>query len=196
MFGREERHDPVAWHVASEVGHKMAQVVFLLRADGVVGKKNEGPLLRETAHRVIRVDPGVHPFACGELGTGRTQLRTEHGGAGSQGGDQIHLNLYYTMHLVTSAELRAALARVPSLPFAPQPSPIEPLPRLSAALGGGPRLLVKRDDAMPFAFGGNKVRKRALVAARAPAGGADTLSTAGGVQMKHARRKAAAAAKR
>src|SRR5439155_16023835 len=195
MFGREKRHDPVARHVASEIGHKMAQVVFLSCADGVVGEKDEGALLRETANSMIRVDPSVHSFACGELGTGRTQLRAEHGCAGSQGGDQIHLNLYYTMHLVTSAELRAALARVPSLPFAPQPSPIEPLPRLSAALGCGPRLLVKRDDAMPFAFGGNKVRKASLVAARAQTDGADTLITAGAIQSNHARVTAAAAAK-
>jgi len=99
------------------------------------------------------------------------------------------------MHLVTSTELGAALARVPSFPFAPLPSPVEPLLRLSAALGGGPRLLVKRDDAIGFAFGGNKVRKLALVAARARADGADTLITAGAVQSNHARVTAAAAAK-
>ena len=99
------------------------------------------------------------------------------------------------MHVVTSAELRAALARVPSIPFAPQPSAVEPMLGLSAALGGGPRLLVKRDDALSFAFGGNKVRKLALVAARAQADGADTLITAGAVQSNHARVTAAAAAK-
>ena len=74
-------------------------------------------------------------------------------------------------------------------------SPLAPLRRFSAALGGGPRLLVKRDDALPFAFGGNKVRKLALVAARAQADGADTLITAGAVQSNHARVTAAAAAK-
>jgi 1-aminocyclopropane-1-carboxylate deaminase/D-cysteine desulfhydrase-like pyridoxal-dependent ACC family enzyme len=99
------------------------------------------------------------------------------------------------MHHMTSPELRAAIARVPSFPFAPLPSPVEPLLRLSAALGGGPRLLVKRDDAIAFAFGGNKVRKLALVAARAQADGADTLITAGAVQSNHARVTAAAAAK-
>ena len=72
---------------------------------------------------------------------------------------------------------------------------VEPLPRLSAVLGGGPRLLVKRDDAIPFGFGGNKVRKLAFVAAHAKAEGADTLITAGGVQSNHARATAAAAAK-
>lgn len=69
------------------------------------------------------------------------------------------------------------------------------MPRLLQALGGGPRLFIKRDDAIPFGFGGNKVRKLALVAARAAADGADTLITAGGVQSNHARATAAAAAK-
>jgi 1-aminocyclopropane-1-carboxylate deaminase/D-cysteine desulfhydrase-like pyridoxal-dependent ACC family enzyme len=69
------------------------------------------------------------------------------------------------------------------------------MPRLRAALGGGPRLLVKRDDAIGFAFGGNKVRKIRLVAADALAREADTLITAGGVQSNHARVTAAAAAK-
>src|SRR5262245_5007675 len=69
------------------------------------------------------------------------------------------------------------------------------MPRLRAALGGGPRLLVKRDDAIGFAFGGNKVRKMRLVAADAVARGADTLITSGGVQSNHARVTAAAAAR-
>jgi L-cysteate sulfo-lyase len=96
---------------------------------------------------------------------------------------------------VTPAELRATLARFPVLPFINAPTIIEPLPRLSAVLGGGPRLFIKRDDAIPFGFGGNKVRKLALVAAQAKAEGADTLITAGGVQSNHARATAAAAAK-
>jgi len=81
------------------------------------------------------------------------------------------------------------------VPLIGAPTPVEPLPRLAALLGGGPRLLVKRDDAIPFAFGGNKVRKLAIVAADARAHGADTLITAGGVQSNHARVTAAAAAK-
>jgi D-cysteine desulfhydrase family pyridoxal phosphate-dependent enzyme len=96
---------------------------------------------------------------------------------------------------VTPAALRELLARFPSLPFVPAPSIIEPMPSLLMLLGGGPRLYVKRDDAIPFGFGGNKVRKLALVAARAVAEGADTLITAGGVQSNHARATAAAAAK-
>src|SRR5713226_2075731 len=101
----------------------------------------------------------------------------------------------YTMRSVTLAAVRAALARVPAIRFAPQPTPVEALPRLAAMIGAGPRLFVKRDDAIPFAFGGNKVRKLAFVAARAQADGADTLITAGGVQSNHARVTAAVAAK-
>jgi 1-aminocyclopropane-1-carboxylate deaminase/D-cysteine desulfhydrase-like pyridoxal-dependent ACC family enzyme len=96
---------------------------------------------------------------------------------------------------VTLAELRGALACIPRVSFAPLPTPIEPLGRLSTVIGGGPRLLVKRDDAIAFGFGGNKVRKLSFVAARAQADGADTLITAGGVQSNHARATAAAAAK-
>src|SRR5262249_3439914 len=93
------------------------------------------------------------------------------------------------------AALRAAPAHLPSLPLLAAPTPVEPMPRLRAALGGGPALLIKRDDAIAFGFGGNKVRKLALVAAQAQAEGADTLITAGGVQSNRARATAAVAAK-
>src|SRR4051812_30647612 len=82
----------------------------------------------------------------------------------------------------------------PSLPLHTGPTSVEHLTRLREALGGGPRLLVKRDDAIGFAFGGNKVRKLALVAAAAVAQGADTLITCGGGQSNHARGTAITAA--
>jgi 1-aminocyclopropane-1-carboxylate deaminase/D-cysteine desulfhydrase-like pyridoxal-dependent ACC family enzyme len=75
------------------------------------------------------------------------------------------------------------------------PSPVEEANRLRAALGTRARILVKRDDAIPFGFGGNKVRKLSVVAAQALADGADTLITIGGVQSNHARATAATAAK-
>jgi 1-aminocyclopropane-1-carboxylate deaminase/D-cysteine desulfhydrase-like pyridoxal-dependent ACC family enzyme len=56
-------------------------------------------------------------------------------------------------------------------------------------------VLIKRDDAIAFGFGGNKVRKLAFVAAHGASPGADTLITAGGVQSNHARATASAAAK-
>jgi 1-aminocyclopropane-1-carboxylate deaminase/D-cysteine desulfhydrase-like pyridoxal-dependent ACC family enzyme len=88
-----------------------------------------------------------------------------------------------------------ALRSLPVVPLAPLPSPVEELARLRARFGAAPRLLVKRDDAIGFAFGGNKVRTMQLIAARAQASGADTLITTGGVQSNHARVTAAAAAK-
>jgi 1-aminocyclopropane-1-carboxylate deaminase/D-cysteine desulfhydrase-like pyridoxal-dependent ACC family enzyme len=69
------------------------------------------------------------------------------------------------------------------------------LSRLRDALGGGFTLLVKRDDAIPFGFGGNKIRKLQIVAAQALAEGADTLITTGGIQSNHARATAAVAAR-
>jgi 1-aminocyclopropane-1-carboxylate deaminase/D-cysteine desulfhydrase-like pyridoxal-dependent ACC family enzyme len=89
----------------------------------------------------------------------------------------------------------ASLTALPTVPLAPGPTPIEEIARFRAAIGCRPRLLIKRDDAIGFAFGGNKVRKLRFVAADALAQGADTLITAGGVQSNHARATAAAAAK-
>jgi len=61
---------------------------------------------------------------------------------------------------------RAAMDAVPSTRLGHYPTPLEELPRLRAALGAGPRLLIKRDDAIAFGGGGNKVRKLQLVARR------------------------------
>jgi L-cysteate sulfo-lyase len=89
----------------------------------------------------------------------------------------------------------ARLRAMPRVELWSGASPIQEMPRLRAALAAGPQLLVKRDDAIPFGFGGNKVRKLALVAAKALADGADTLMTVGGVQSNHCRATAATAAK-
>ena len=96
---------------------------------------------------------------------------------------------------MTPADLRKAISEVPTLQLAPLPTPIEPMAGLSAMLGGGPKLLVKRDDTLGFAFGGNKVRKLSLLGARAQVDGCDTLITAGGLQSNHARVTAATAVK-
>jgi L-cysteate sulfo-lyase len=98
---------------------------------------------------------------------------------------------------------RAALERLHALPrlsLASGATPVDDLARLGDALGlsspgQAARLLVKRDDAIPFGFGGNKIRKLQFVAAQALAEGADTLITSGGVQSNHARATAAVAAR-
>jgi 1-aminocyclopropane-1-carboxylate deaminase len=75
------------------------------------------------------------------------------------------------------------------------PSPIHPLERLSAHLGGA-RLWAKRDDCNSgLAFGGNKTRKLEYLVADALAEGCDTLVSIGGVQSNHTRQVAAAAAR-
>lgn len=75
------------------------------------------------------------------------------------------------------------------------PTPLEEMPRLREALGGGPRLLIKRDDQTGLATGGNKTRKLEFVVADALAHNADTLVTIGATQSNHCRQTAAAAAK-
>ncbi|HET9779458.1 MAG TPA: 1-aminocyclopropane-1-carboxylate deaminase [Propionibacteriaceae bacterium] len=74
------------------------------------------------------------------------------------------------------------------------PSPVHPLKRLSAHLGGA-QLWAKRDDVSSgLAFGGNKVRKLEYLVPDALAQGADTLVSIGGVQSNHTRQVAAVAA--
>ena len=97
---------------------------------------------------------------------------------------------------MSSAEALGRLAKLPAEPLFAPPSPLDEAHRLRAALGPtAPRILVKRDDAIPFGFGGNKVRKLRLVAAEARACGADTLITVGGVQSNHMRATASTAAR-
>jgi 1-aminocyclopropane-1-carboxylate deaminase/D-cysteine desulfhydrase-like pyridoxal-dependent ACC family enzyme len=97
---------------------------------------------------------------------------------------------------VSAAEALARLAALPAEPLFAPPTPLDDAIRLREALGpSAPRIFVKRDDAIPFAFGGNKVRKLCLVASEARARGSDTLITVGGVQSNHMRATASTAAR-
>jgi len=78
------------------------------------------------------------------------------------------------------------------VPLAHLPTPVEPLDRLSDALGG-PRILVKRDDQTGLALGGNKARKLEFLCGDALERGCDVLVTGGGQQSNHVRMTAAAA---
>ena len=89
----------------------------------------------------------------------------------------------------------ASLETWPAIGLWPHPTPVQSLDRLRLALGGGPRLLIKRDDTIGFGFGGNKVRKLDVVAAAALRAGSDTLITVGGLQSNHARATAFTAAR-
>jgi D-cysteine desulfhydrase len=86
------------------------------------------------------------------------------------------------------------LSRFPRRRYTQGATPIEPLPRLSRALGG-PNLFLKRDDMLGLFPGGNKTRKLEFLVADALAQGADTLVTCGAVQSNHCRITLAAAVK-
>ena len=75
------------------------------------------------------------------------------------------------------------------------PSPLQPMARLSAALGGRADLWIKREDLLPLAFGGNKLRNLEFHIGAALAEGADTLVTSGRRWSNHCRLTAAAGAK-
>lgn len=93
--------------------------------------------------------------------------------------------------------MRSWLSRLDELPhlgLVTEPTPLVAAPRLSAKVGG-PKLLFKRDDLLPLAFGGNKVRSLDLVVAEALRQGADTLVTGAGPLSNHVRATAAVAAR-
>jgi L-cysteate sulfo-lyase len=76
------------------------------------------------------------------------------------------------------------------------PTPLEPAPRLAAAVGlRDDRLWIKRDDLTSLGGGGNKVRKLERTLATALRDGADWLVTTGAAQSNHARLTAAAGAR-
>jgi 1-aminocyclopropane-1-carboxylate deaminase len=75
------------------------------------------------------------------------------------------------------------------------PSPVHPLDRLTAYLGGA-KIWAKREDCNSgLAFGGNKMRKLEYIVPDALASGADTLVSIGGYQSNHTRQVAAVGAK-
>jgi len=93
------------------------------------------------------------------------------------------------------------LSRFPRRRYTPFATPIEPMPRFSAALaascpgGRGPAVWIKRDDMLGLFPGGNKTRKLEFLVADALAQGADTLITCGAPQSNHCRITLAAAAR-
>ena len=85
--------------------------------------------------------------------------------------------------------------RFPRFALLDGPSPLTPLPRLSAALGDRAEVWIKREDLLPLAFGGNKLRNLEFLVGAALADDADTLITTGRRWSNHARLTAAAGAR-
>jgi 1-aminocyclopropane-1-carboxylate deaminase len=87
------------------------------------------------------------------------------------------------------------LKRFPRHPLTFGPTPIQPLKRLSAHLGGKVELYAKREDCNSgLAFGGNKTRKLEYLIPEALTQGCDTLVSIGGIQSNQTRQVAAVAA--
>src|SRR5215475_3162715 len=87
------------------------------------------------------------------------------------------------------------LSKHPRYPLTFGPTPIQPLKRLSAHLGGQVELFAKREDCNSgLAFGGNKTRKLEYLIPEALEQGCDTLVSIGGIQSNQTRQVAAVAA--
>ncbi|TDW23093.1 1-aminocyclopropane-1-carboxylate deaminase [Kribbella kalugense] len=87
------------------------------------------------------------------------------------------------------------LSDFPRYPLLFGPSPVHPLERLSAYLGGASVWAKREDCNSGLAYGGNKTRKLEYLVPDALARGADTLVSIGGYQSNHTRQVAAVAAK-
>lgn len=80
----------------------------------------------------------------------------------------------------------------PRVPLLSGPTPLEPMAR-AGAHAGHPQLWVKRDDCMPLAFGGNKLRNLEFWLGQALEQNSDLLVIAGAVASNQVRLTAAAA---
>ena len=86
------------------------------------------------------------------------------------------------------------LSALPRIDLVGGPTALEPMPRIGSVTGH-PQLWVKRDDCMPLAFGGNKVRSLEFWIGEALAQKSDVLVVAGALPSNQCRLAAAAAAK-
>src|SRR5437763_14351153 len=93
---------------------------------------------------------------------------------------------------VSIEDIRTRAGRVPRIPLALTPTPLQDAPRLARELGIG-RLLIKRDDLTGRAFGGNKTRNLEFRMAEAVELGTDVFIAGLEAQSNSARQTTAAA---
>lgn len=96
---------------------------------------------------------------------------------------------------LTPADVRAAAERLPRAKLAHLPTPLEELPRFSAALGAGVRVFIKRDDCTGLVLGGNKARHNEFLFGDALAAGCDLFVWGALIQSNNCRTTAATCAK-
>ena len=94
----------------------------------------------------------------------------------------------------TRDALTRRIEAVPRVRLAHLPTPLEPCPRLSEALGG-PSIYIKRDDLTGLAFGGNKTRQLEFLFADIVDRGADIIVAGAYTQSNWCRQITAAARK-
>jgi len=87
--------------------------------------------------------------------------------------------------------LEKALSRLPRFHLAQLPTPLQPAPRLSEALGG-PTIYFKRDELTGMPLGGNKTRMLEFVLPRILNSGADCVIAGAAIQSNYCRQMAAA----
>jgi L-cysteate sulfo-lyase len=93
--------------------------------------------------------------------------------------------------ILTIEDLRRIATRLPRVPLAHLPTPLEEAKRFSQQLEG-PRVFIKRDDCTGLLFGGNKTRHNEFLLAEALRQKADVLVWGAGVQSNNCRQTAAA----
>jgi 1-aminocyclopropane-1-carboxylate deaminase/D-cysteine desulfhydrase-like pyridoxal-dependent ACC family enzyme len=99
------------------------------------------------------------------------------------------------MTILTPAEIETAVARLPRVRLAHLPTPLEELPRFSAAMGGGVHVWIKRDDCTGLVLGGNKARHNEFLMGDALDLNADLVIWGAGVQSNNCRQTAASCAR-
>jgi 1-aminocyclopropane-1-carboxylate deaminase/D-cysteine desulfhydrase-like pyridoxal-dependent ACC family enzyme len=92
---------------------------------------------------------------------------------------------------LTTEQLRQAAARLPRVPLAHLPTPLEDALRFARKFEG-PRILIKRDDCTGMVMGGNKTRHNEFLFGEALKQKADVLVWGAGVQSNNCRQTAAA----
>jgi 1-aminocyclopropane-1-carboxylate deaminase/D-cysteine desulfhydrase-like pyridoxal-dependent ACC family enzyme len=93
--------------------------------------------------------------------------------------------------VLSTDQLRQQAARLPRVPLAHLPTPLEEVARFAKRLAG-PRLFIKRDDCTGMLLGGNKTRHNEFLMAEALRQKADIVVWGAGVQSNNCRQTAAA----
>jgi 1-aminocyclopropane-1-carboxylate deaminase/D-cysteine desulfhydrase-like pyridoxal-dependent ACC family enzyme len=95
---------------------------------------------------------------------------------------------------LSTDELRTRVARLPRVPLAHVPTPLEEVPRFAARVGDV-RIFVKRDDCTGLLLGGNKARHNEFILGDATHAGANMFVWGAGVQSNNCRQTAAGCAR-